>query len=215
MAGMKDALAQLAKITRGQLTRSGVKPDSRLETVLGNMDAGEGEALGRLPGALISAASSRLYAPNFFARYPVEVAEALCGSSLAYVDKINNSWSGLVTEVAAYKTSSNKDEVIANSLPGTIGLYPVQGKNVLIISAHEPGKSGTVAVWGLGLGENLSMTRVTELMNAESYVGTIMGINNPIYLQPRDCTNNQVGNLKVTNVGKEKGAAAIYKLTRV
>lgn len=214
MAGMKDVFVQLARITRGQLTKAGVPANPRLETLLAKLDDGQAEELGSLPGALIASAGSRLYAPNFFARDPAEVAEALCGSALSYADRANTSWSGLVLETAAYKTFTVKDEATAKAAPGTLGLYPSQGKHILIISAHEQGKYGTVAIWGLGAGENLSMTKVTEALGANGYTGSIMGVNSPLYLQPRDCTNNKVGNLKVKSTGKQKGADASYKLTR-
>ena len=213
--GKNQLLEAFANLTRRRLLGMGIELDNNLERLLKNMREGDEKTLGQLPEALVNAGRTHLYAPDFFSRDPVTVAEELCGSSLSYANDVMNSWSGLVTETGAYRTYSKKDEAVAKAEPGTIGLYPAQGHQILIISAHEPGKKGTVAVWGLGVGEYLSMARVTQLMTAEKYTGKIIGVDAPFYLSPRNTSNKKIGNLEVNSMGNCKSANARYCLRKI
>ena len=163
------------------------------------------------------AVSGPLYAPEFFARDTVKVAKELCGSTLIYT--AGKIWGGPVLYTAAYKASA-KDRATASAAPGTIGVYASQGKNILIISAHEPGKEGTVAVWNLGqFNDAFKMGNVGEYFEILNHAGKVIGDNAPLYLEPRNNSSDKLNNYasvkKLTDPKELKGAMGAFKLELV
>jgi hypothetical protein len=155
-----------------------------------------------------------VYGSRFFARDPAAVAKDLCGSALLYTEG-SDVWSGVVTETAGYRGSTKKDKETAEASPGTIGVWNAQGHKILIASAHEPGKKGTVAVWGMGLpDEKWSMGEVGKRLEIDERAGEIIGATSDLSVMPRDPSSEKVGKMYVRSMPKAKGACAIYKLSR-
>lgn len=194
-----------------------------LENILKRIQDGDTSAFEEIPNEIVEAArhgyisqdqTVSLYAPDFFARNRVEVAKDLCGSGLGLMDGFNY-FSGTVLETAAY-TVSKKDKSVAEAAPGTVGVWSAQGKSILIISAHESGDEGTVAVWGIGqYDKKLPMGLVGDNLKIRDYEGTIIGVNSPIVLMPRDISTDKSGHMyvdQITNKRALKGADAAYKI---
>ncbi len=156
-----------------------------------------------------------VYSPQFFSRDANIVAKELCGSNLMFTGK-RRGWTGLITETAGYDEPSKKDKKTAESLPGTIGVWPAQGKQVLIISAHEPGDAATVAVWAMShYDSKWSMGQIGANLNIGEREGEIIG--SPGYdlvLLPRDPSTDSVGHLLVNPTNAGKGESSAYKLIK-
>ena len=156
-----------------------------------------------------------IYGPRFFARDPAAVAKDLCGSGLLYA-KGSDVWAGVVKETGAYRGATKKDKATAEAMPGTMGVWSAQGYKILIVSAHDPGKKGTVAVWGLSFpGEAWGMGDVGAQLDIESMEGKVVGDpNSGLIVMPRDPSTDSVGMLYVRSTNKVKGSSASYKLSR-
>ena len=183
---------------------------------------------GRLPSAvnaLVSAlregyvsadqvpASATLYGSQFFARNPDVVAEALCGSSLTYTAGVGSAGSVLASKTGSYPNPTRKDRATAEAEPGTIGVYSAQGKDILIVSAHEAGDAGTVAIWE---GNGLSMEGIADALHIRDNDGLVIGDSAPIEVHPRNAAVDRVGGLYVKALSRSqlKGASVGYKLSR-
>ncbi|HLC91277.1 MAG TPA: hypothetical protein VJI15_05935 [Candidatus Nanoarchaeia archaeon] len=174
---------------------------------------GEGLRAGYVEASTVSP-SGALYGQAFFARPRGEVSQHLCGSVLAYAPTVIEAMAGLVTHTAAYK-ASEKDRAIASAEPGTVGVWTAQGNAILIISAHEPGKEGTVAVWGMrSSAGQLGMGAVGQELDIRSYEGMVIGRDAPLQVMPRNLSVDTVGALTVGKEANAKGATDVYRLSR-
>ncbi len=151
----------------------------------------------------------------FFSRDAVTVARELCGSSLIYAPEGSAPAGAVATKTAAYGPAK-KDKNLSEARAGTVGVWGVRGNNILIISAHEPGDAGKVAVWGLGaVGEKptLTMSEVGHFLNIGAYEGTVIGENAPLALHVRNTSTDRLGGQYVRPFdASDKGAKAAYEL---
>ncbi len=207
----KKILSGLETVLRRGLISARLNPKDNLALTLQKIKEGNSDALGELAPHIVDQTRSQLYAPEFFARDPKEVAKDLCGSSIFYLlnDKANG---GRITHTAAYSTS-NKDKKVAEAKPGTIGCYSSEGRDIIIISAHEGGKSSTVALWSINYGaEKLTMSETAEKLKLRDCTNKVIGEDAPWLLVARNPSIENIGELYVRSTGKEKGSLASYKL---
>jgi hypothetical protein len=216
----KAILAPMARLIREGFTDNGISLEStELETVLARIEWGDLEGLNDLSGGflqLLHANTGVSYGPDFFARDPNDVARDLCGSSLVYTG--NNSWGGLVTATGGYDTHGKKDKATAEAAPGTVGVYSSRG-DILIISAHEPGEAGTIALFGMAQynGKNLAKSEVANRLQIREYAGERIGRKAPLVIHPRDTAIDQVGSLYVREdptTKRKTGASNAFKLNK-
>jgi hypothetical protein len=81
-----------------------------------------------------------------------EVAHRLVGSVWNYAPTYEDEKKAVITHAAAWKLIGGSDQTIPQAEPGTAGVYTTtgaRGTTVGIVAAHELGKTGIVAIYGM------------------------------------------------------------------
>ncbi len=217
--GLGRVLTSLADVFTKVFVQKGFRLEGEIAETLSQMKEGDLSSLSRLPGVLKDSTLNSMYGDSFFARDHRVVAKDLCGSVLLYApDSTPPSFpmpTGIITATAGYSMSA-KDRETAQASPGTIGVYQAQGKGILIISAHEPSKTGTVAIWGMQTQNGrMGMAEIGTRLEIARYERKVIGVDAPYTILPRDSRTKGILGATVQRLpsSESKGADEAYALS--